>query len=279
MDYLCPKCGRGKELCDPMFYPIELDNAIRNHDIDRLKCLIADSRIEPLVMNTAFCSAVKKGDLVCVELLLADPRVNPASYSNSAITVAAKEGYLDIVERLLADPRVNPSTDYNSAISLAIRGRHIDIAERLLADPRVDPCDSLCWASGVSTGPAIVRLLLKNPRTDPSAKDNVALRTAIGLGNIEIVELLLTDPRIDPSADNNFAMEVARRYRQQYIIDILFEDYRVYSSFKGHGKYAKRYKAKKQNSIFKEELMAVTWHPDRFMEWCVDLEEKRECGM
>lgn len=29
----------------------------------------------------------------------------------------------------------------------------------------------------------------------------------------------------------------------------------------------------KQDSV-KEELMAVTWHPDRFVEWCMDWEEK-----
>jgi hypothetical protein len=28
--------------------------------------------------------------------------------------------------------------------------------------------------------------------------------------------------------------------------------------------------------LYKEELMARTWHPDRFMTWCVDLEEKAD---
>jgi hypothetical protein len=26
----------------------------------------------------------------------------------------------------------------------------------------------------------------------------------------------------------------------------------------------------KQTKIIKEELITETWHPDRFMEWCVD---------
>lgn len=28
---------------------------------------------------------------------------------------------------------------------------------------------------------------------------------------------------------------------------------------------------------YKEELMAITWHPDRFLVWCSDLEERRDC--
>jgi hypothetical protein len=28
--------------------------------------------------------------------------------------------------------------------------------------------------------------------------------------------------------------------------------------------------------VFKEELMAVTWHPDRFFSWCLDWKEKEE---
>jgi len=31
-----------------------------------------------------------------------------------------------------------------------------------------------------------------------------------------------------------------------------------------------------QTKVFKEELIAITWHPDRFMEWCVDVEELKE---
>ena len=31
-----------------------------------------------------------------------------------------------------------------------------------------------------------------------------------------------------------------------------------------------------QTKVFKDELMGITWHPDRFMEWCVDTGELRE---
>lgn len=33
---------------------------------------------------------------------------------------------------------------------------------------------------------------------------------------------------------------------------------------------------KKRNWVFKEELMMKTWHPDRFLLWCLDLEELQD---
>ena len=32
-------------------------------------------------------------------------------------------------------------------------------------------------------------------------------------------------------------------------------------------------------SLFKEDLIAATWHPDRFEQWCLDIEEKKENEM
>ncbi|PRP75983.1 hypothetical protein PROFUN_01699 [Planoprotostelium fungivorum] len=41
-----------------------------------------------------------------------------------------------------------------------------------------------------------VRLLLSNPRVDPSAANNDAIRKAAKRGHTEILQLLLTDPRV-----------------------------------------------------------------------------------
>ena len=45
----------------------------------------------------------------------------------------------------------------------------------------------------------IVSLLLADPRVDPSADDNFAVRWASRYGRIEVVSLLLADPRFDPA--------------------------------------------------------------------------------
>jgi hypothetical protein len=35
----------------------------------------------------------------------------------------------------------------------------------------------------------------------------------------------------------------------------------------------------RRQSLFKEDLIAATWHPDRFEQWCLDTEEKKENEM
>jgi hypothetical protein len=30
--------------------------------------------------------------------------------------------------------------------------------------------------------------------------------------------------------------------------------------------------------VYKEELIIRTWHPSRFMKWCMDIEELAECN-
>ena len=72
-----------------------------------------------------------------VDRLLQDPRVNPATKDNYALTWAAAGGHLVVVERLLQDKRVDPSARKNSALKHALRNNHFSVAKRLKQDPRV----------------------------------------------------------------------------------------------------------------------------------------------
>lgn len=73
----------------------------------------------------------------------------------------------------------------------------------------------------------IVELLLKNPRVDPSANDNLAIHVASQNGHSEVVELLLQDPRVDPAARDNFAIRVASQYGHYEVVKLLLQDPRV----------------------------------------------------
>jgi hypothetical protein len=64
-------------------------------------------------------SASKNGHASVVELLLANPRVDPAAHSNWAIKWAAQNGHASVVALLLADPRVDPTARNNEAIRFA----------------------------------------------------------------------------------------------------------------------------------------------------------------
>ena len=47
----------------------------------------------------------------------------------------------------------------------------------------------------------LVKLLLSDPRVDPSADNNFAIKKAAENGHYKIVKLLLNDPRVDPSVE------------------------------------------------------------------------------
>ena len=79
-----------------------------------------------------------------------------------------------------------------------------DIVRLLLCDPRVDPSvwnqQAIQWASREGHID-IVHLLLADPRVDPSAGNQYAIREASVKGRTEIIRMLLADPRVDPSID------------------------------------------------------------------------------
>jgi hypothetical protein len=58
----------------------------------------------------------------------------------------------------------------------------------------------------------VVNRLLQDPRVDPSADYNSAIRFAAYGGHLHVVNRLLQDPRVDPSDWDNFAIRHAVSY-------------------------------------------------------------------
>ena len=148
----------------------------------------------------ALIEASEKGDLVVVDDILREGRVDPSALYNAVIRCASGNGHLAIVERLLSDSRVDPSAFGNQAINSAVENGHFAIVGRLLKDSRVDPSDgnnvAIRWASAEGHS-AIVERLLQDSRVDPSDQNNDAVRSACAEGHLAIVERLLQDDRID----------------------------------------------------------------------------------
>ena len=57
-----------------------------------------------------------------------------------------------------------------------------------------------CWISFLLN---LVKLLLKDPRINPSDQDNRAIKQALSHGHIRIIKLLLADPRVDRESITN----------------------------------------------------------------------------
>jgi hypothetical protein len=73
----------------------------------------------------------------------------------------------------------------------------------------------------------VTRLLLANPRVDPSAKDNKAIRLASAKNNVDILKLLLTDGRVDPAVYSNLVIRNACIWGTREMVALLLADPRV----------------------------------------------------
>ena len=89
-------------------------------------------------MNQEFIKTIRKNDINLVKTLLTDPRVDPAAGNNYAIKVASDYGHTEVVRLLLNDPRVNPAADNNFAIRWASENGQMNVVKLLLTDKRVD---------------------------------------------------------------------------------------------------------------------------------------------
>ena len=98
--------------------------------------------------NDPIQAACQRGDLELVNLLLADPDVDPTSntadgkrYGSNerqfCIRRAAKEGHIDVVKRLLKDKRVDPAYRNNWALAQCLAKGDLEMCKLLLTDPRV----------------------------------------------------------------------------------------------------------------------------------------------
>ena len=139
-----------------------------------------------------------------IDYFSVDVKVNVLKY-------ACRKGHDKVVAQLLKDPRVDPSTNNNEAISLATFYGKLDVVQLLLADPRVDPSDEDNYAIRTASFHGyytVVKELLSDHRVDPTARDNYAIRCASENGYSTVVSLPLADPRIDPSAQDNIVKKV-----------------------------------------------------------------------
>src|SRR5437870_2842535 len=72
-----------------------------------------------------------------------------------------------------------------------------------------------------------IKLLLTDPRVDPSIGQNRAVNFALRNNHIEVIKILLSDPRVDPTNDNNYAFTHAMDNGHLEVIKILLSNPRV----------------------------------------------------
>ena len=139
-------------------------------------------------------------------------------------------GLIEVVNFLL---NTNLRIDIgNGPIRAACGKGHADIVKILLKDPRVDPSciNNECIRNSASYGHTeVVKILLQDPRVDPTVIRNAPLLSAAHSGNIEMIKLFLKDPRVNPAVDDNYIIKFVPNYlsNRKEVIRLLIRDSRV----------------------------------------------------
>lgn len=130
---------------------------------------------------------------------------------------------------LLTDPDTN-TNKINDWVQLALVLRELDTVKLLLEDPRVDPTlnDSKILLIAADLGyTEIVTLLLTKHQVDPAAQNNAAIKSAASQGHTGVLALLLADKRVNPAAENNVSIQLASENGHTNIVALLLADKRA----------------------------------------------------
>ena len=163
--------------------------------LDIVNYLLQDPRVYPV--EKAIIHAIKVNILV-VERLLQDPRVNIRNLSYKVICQAARRGHIPLIKRLY-----KAGLETTQALLAAIKANQLDVVIWFLAhsvDPTANDNESVIYACRFGNI-EIVKLLLQ-AGADPTARNNKSIIYACRIENIEIVKLLL-QAGADPSVMNN----------------------------------------------------------------------------
>jgi len=122
---------------------------------------------------------------------------------------------------------VNPGRGDQSAIAMACTVGHLAMVTLLLRDARVDPSANVHLAlqrASYFGHVEIVERLLRDTRVDPSARCQEALRDAVSNGHYATVELLLRDERVARDMRSLYeCIVLARRHKRDRVAVFLDE--------------------------------------------------------
>ncbi|KAJ3017184.1 UNVERIFIED_CONTAM: hypothetical protein HDU68_011815 [Siphonaria sp. JEL0065] len=146
------------------------------------------------------------------------------SCQNSRIlTWAAGYNHFHVVQLLLPVLGIDPTVECLAFRFAIVRG-HLEVVKLLFCDPRVDPSanDDIAIKCAVYySRPAIVKLLLTDPTVDPTVDNDFAVITACETGNMEILQRLLAHPAVHVEARNNLAFQYAAKGGHLDIVKLL----------------------------------------------------------
>lgn len=185
----------------------------------------------------ALRAAAASGAEDVVAILLRDPRIDAAARDNGALVAAAAAGHGGVVAQLLAKAHrgVTPLAQKGAAVVLAAQRGHNSVVDQLLGSvPRDDIPDGqllalheCLWEACRGGEGGLVRVVLKHPRAQPAARNNLAIRTAAAMHNTPLVKLLLASPQVAPSAGGQLPLTHACFVGDKGLVAALLKDPRL----------------------------------------------------
>ena len=140
---------------------------------------------------------------------------NPAFEFNYCIRRAAEDGEIDLVQVLLADPRVNPADDESGAIRMALIYEREKVVLLLARIPNVLILAIYHYVKydNMRRLYRLAQMTGACPRseTDPSISDEDLLVWAAAVGSMSLVECLVRKG-VDPTFSNESALAAAIQY-------------------------------------------------------------------
>jgi hypothetical protein len=248
-------------LLDTRVDPASSDNyalrcAVYWQHVDTVRLLMADARTDPSAndQEALFDAAVRRGSSnpILVRMLLRDPRTDPSTRRNRTLVRAANVGHVECVELMLADARVDPTIVDGlhskprscrvGLLSWAIRHRSTRAVTLLLADARVviddDSMDYLlyevagrCQSVYTRSGRCeIVMLLIRDPRTwvtDDTLRGLDAIVDDDDAADDDLLGVLVGKRYRPPAKPSIYVAIVRRRDRVAWVLDALVRTRRV----------------------------------------------------
>jgi hypothetical protein len=233
-------------LCNPAINPASGGNlpiqiAAENNRVDVVRLMLNDNRVDPTADGCLTLTwACKYKCHETIRLLLQDNRIVDAISNMETFVGLCKFATPELLafyfEKL--NGRITAS-DIKKAILTALISDNVNAASRLykfsLSQPdecRIDPSadkNALIATAAVHHANDLVRLLLQDPRVDPSVKDNVVLIFICKKGDdAELVDMLLRKyPNVNPAAQDNSALIYAAKNGCVNVVDRLLQDPRV----------------------------------------------------
>lgn len=160
-----------------------------------------------IISNNFFCTVCKKGDLEFAKRLVYVFQFDPATIHKDKLPLyeaAVRSRNYALTDFLLSFPQLDPTVHNYRVLIDSCKWGSTSIVKRLFTDPRVDldslPDDvaNMCILNAVNCRRyKILKLLLTNPRFDPSFDNNALVHRAIQQGNIELIQILMSDERVN----------------------------------------------------------------------------------